>query len=101
MDVSPMTVTTVPLSSLALQLCAGGLVGAIAGYGYFTALWWNVLLIDRGATGRALLLLAARFVALTLTLFVLVRFGALALLAGAAGLLAARRLLVRRLGDPS
>jgi hypothetical protein len=96
-----MTVTIGPLSSLALQLCAGGVFGGIAGYGYFTALWWNVLLIDRGATGRALLLLAARFVALTLTLFVLARLGALALLAGAAGLLAARRVLVRRLGDPS
>jgi hypothetical protein len=101
MDVSPMTVTTLPLSALALQLCAGGLVGWIAGYGYFTALWWNVRLIDGGATGRALLLLAARIAALTLTLFVLVRFGALALLAGAAGLLAARRVLMRRLGDPS
>jgi F1F0 ATPase subunit 2 len=96
-----MILTTVPLLSLALQLCAGGLVGAIAGYVYFTALWWNVVLMDRGATGRALLLLATRIVALTLTLFVLVRFGALALLAGAAGLLAARRVLVRRLGGPS
>ncbi|MGE5388679.1 MAG: ATP synthase subunit I [Hyphomicrobiales bacterium] len=96
-----MTVDPVQLSMLALQLCAGGLVGAIAGYGYFTALWWNVRLIDRGATGRALLLLAARVAALTLTLFVLVRFGALALLAGAGGLLAARRVLVQRLGDPS
>ena len=47
-----MTVDPVQLSMLALQLCAGGLVGAIAGYGYFTALWWNVRLIDRGATGR-------------------------------------------------
>ncbi len=92
---------TVTLSWLALQLGAGGLIGAIAGYGYFTALWWNVLLIDRGATGRALLLMAARVAALTLTLFLLVRFGALALLAGAAGLFAARRVLVRRLGDPS
>ncbi|WP_442755400.1 ATP synthase subunit I [Methylocystis sp. JAN1] len=90
-----------PLSSLALQLCGGGLVGAIVGYGYFTALWWNVLLIDRGATARALLLLAARVTALVLTLFILVRVGALALLAGAAGLLAARRILVRRLGRPS
>jgi F1F0 ATPase subunit 2 len=94
-----MTVT-VPLS-LALQLGAGGLVGAIAGYCYFTALWWNVVLLDRGATGGALLLLAARVAALTLTLFVLVRFGALTLLAGAAGLLVARRVLVRRLGGPS
>ncbi len=92
---------TIPLSSFALQLCAGGLVGAIAGYGYFTALWWNVLLIDRGATGSALLLLAMRVALLTLTLFLLVRFGALTLLAGAAGLLVARRILVRRLGDPS
>ncbi|MGJ0508650.1 MAG: N-ATPase subunit AtpR [Methylocystis sp.] len=97
-----MTLTTTPLSTLALQVCGGGLAGAIAGYLYFTGLWWNVLLIDRGATGRAALLLVARVAALALTLFVLVRIGALALLAGAAGLLAARRVLMRRLGgDPS
>ncbi len=88
-------------TSVALQFCAGGMVGAVVGYGYFTALWWNVLLIDRGATGRALLLLAARIAALALTLYVLARLGALSLLAGAGGLLVARRVLVRRIGKTS
>jgi hypothetical protein len=87
-----------PLSSLALQACAGAVIGAVAGHGYFTALWWNVLLIDRGATARALLLFATRVALLVLTLFILVRIGALSLLAGAAGLLLARRRLLRRIG---
>jgi F1F0 ATPase subunit 2 len=90
-----------PLPSPALQLCVGALIGAAAGYGYFTALWWNVLLIDRGATTRALLLFAARVTLVVLVLFGLAKSGALALLAGAAGLLVARRLLIRRFGGPS
>lgn len=99
-----MTLPSMPLPmhgpvSLTLQLCIGAVVGAAVGYGYFSALWWNVLLIDRGATTRALFLFAARIALLALTLFGLVQIGALALLAGAAGLLAARRLLVKRLGD--
>jgi F1F0 ATPase subunit 2 len=89
------------LPLLVIKLCAAGLVGAVVGYGYFTALWWNVVLIDRGSTGRALLLLAARVAVLALTLLILVRFGALALLAGAGGLLAARHVLVRRIGKSS
>lgn len=88
-----------PVSSLVLQLCVGAVVGAAVGYGYFSALWWNVLLIDRGAATRALLLFAARIALLAATLFGLVHIGALALLAGAAGLLAARRLLIKRIGD--
>ncbi len=85
--------------SPALQLCAGAVIGAIVGYGYFSALWWNVLLIDRRAAARALLLFAARVTVLALTLFALVKLGALALLSGAGGLLAARRLLIKRIGD--
>jgi F1F0 ATPase subunit 2 len=94
-----MTLSLPSISSLALQLCAGGLVGAVVGYGYFAALWWNVSLIDRGETARALLLFAARVTLLAATLFALVKFGAVALLTGAAGLLAARRLLIKRIGD--
>jgi F1F0 ATPase subunit 2 len=102
MDVPSMNfMAAAPLSLLAIKLCASGIVGAIVGYGYFAALWWNVVLIDRGSTGRALLLLAARVAVLVLTLFILVRFGALALLAGAGGLLAARHVLVRRIGKSS
>ncbi|MBU6528336.1 hypothetical protein JMJ47_003045 [Methylocystis sp. MJC1] len=88
-----------PVISLTLQLCIGAVVGAAVGYGYFSALWWNVLLMDRGATAGALFLFAARLGLLALTLFGLVQIGALALLAGAAGLLAARRLLIKRIGD--
>ncbi|MGJ0394040.1 MAG: N-ATPase subunit AtpR [Methylocystis sp.] len=94
-----MTLSLSAPVSPALQLCAGALIGAVVGYGYFSALWWNVLLIDRGAVARALLLFATRIALLALTLFALVKFGALALLAGAGGLLVARRLLIKRIGD--
>lgn len=86
------------LSSLAMQCAAGGVAGAVLGYGYFRALWWNVELIDRGAKASAAALFAARFALLALALFLLARVGAPALLAAAAGLLAARRLALRRFG---
>jgi F1F0 ATPase subunit 2 len=102
MDVPTMNfMADAPWPLLVIKLCGAGFVGAIVGYCYFTALWWNVVLIDRGSTGRALFLLAARVAVLVLTLFILVRFGALALLGGAGGLLAARRVLVRRIGKSS
>lgn len=87
-----------PLPSLALQFVAGALAGAVLGYGYFKALWWNVALIDKGSTTMALLLFVARFTLLAVAFFILARFGALPLLAGAAGLLVVRRMAIRRLG---
>ncbi len=92
--------TLSPLPSLALQFSAGALAGALLGYAYFKALWWNVALIDKGSAATALLLFLARFTLLATAFFGLARFGALALLAGAAGLLAARRVALRRLGGP-
>ncbi len=86
------------LPSLALQSIAGAMAGVLLGFGYFKALWWNVTLLDRGETKSALLLFGARFVILAGAFFLLARLGALPLLAGAAGLLAARRALMRRLG---
>ena len=87
-----------PLPSLALQCATGALVGAALGYAYFRALWWNVTLFDKGATAAGLLLLATRFILLASAFYMLARFGAATLISAALGLLAARRVLVRRLG---
>lgn len=84
--------------SLALQALVGAGVGLAAGFAYFRALWWNVGLFERGATPKALALLLARFAALAGVFIGLAKYGALALLAGAGGLLVARKILVRRLG---
>ncbi len=95
MDVAPVTAD---LPSLAFQIALGAAAGAAAGYAYFTALRWNVDLFERGATPKAILLLASRF-ALLAALFVgLAKVGAPALLAAAIGLLVARRVTLRRLG---
>ena len=86
------------LPSFALQVALGAAVGAAAGFAYFTALRWNVDLFERGATPKALLVLVTRF-ALLAALFVgLAKLGAPALLSAALGLLAARRVTLRRLG---
>jgi hypothetical protein len=100
MDVPPMSAVFSHGALLAAvaQLGAGLVVGAVAGVCYFAALWRNVGLIDRGALGGALLLFAARFLLLAVVFFLLAKFSALALLAGAGGLLLARREMIRRLG---
>lgn len=84
--------------AIALQAALGAAVGLFAGFCYFAALWWNVGLFERGATPSALLLLLMRFGALAAVFAGLAKVGPFALLAGAGGLLAARRLLIRRLG---
>ncbi len=90
--------TEFSLPAAALQIGAGALAGGLAGALYFTALWWNVSLFEHGATPRALALLLLRFALLALVLIALAKLGALALLSGAAALLLARRLVIRRFG---
>ncbi|CAN2536023.1 hypothetical+protein [Methylocapsa aurea] len=90
-----MTVSAAPL---ALQLALGAGAGFGAGLAYFRALRWNVDLFERGVTPKAILLLITRFAALAAALAALAKIGALALLSGALGLLAARRIVLRRLG---
>ena len=86
------------LPSLALQVALGAAVGAAAGFAYFTALRWNVDLFERGATPGASLLLVTRFALLSALFVALAKLGAPALLAAALGLLAARRVTLRRFG---
>jgi N-ATPase, AtpR subunit len=59
---------------------------------------WNVALFERGATPKAIVLLMTRFAVLAAVFAGLAKLGAPALLAAAAGLLAARRAILRRLG---
>ena len=86
------------IPSLAFQIAVGAAAGAAAGFAYFTALRWNVDLFERGATPRAILLLVTRFALLSAFFVALAQLGAPALLAAALGLLAARRVTLRRLG---
>lgn len=95
MDVAPVSAT---LPSLALQIALGAAAGGAAGFAYFTALRWNVDLFERGAAPKALLLLVMRFGLLAALFVGLAKLGAAALLSAALGLLAARRVLLRRLG---
>jgi len=95
MDVAPVIAEAVPIL---IQLALGAGAGAAAGFAYFTALRWNVDLFERGATPKALFLLAARFAALATLFAGLAKIGAPALLSAALGLLAARRAVLRRLG---
>lgn len=98
MDV-PAMIDPAILQTIAVQAVVGFTVGVLAGLGYFLALWWNVGLFTRGGALEAIVVQIARFAALAAVFFALAKFGAFALLSGALGLLFARRLLLRRLGD--
>lgn len=93
---------TVPALSPWAAAGLGLAVGLIAGGAYFASLWWNTQLYLAG--GRALLAVLVqmlRFTVLLVALAGLALFGAMALLMGAAGLLLARALVLRRLGRQS
>lgn len=76
----------------------GLLVGALLGVVHFGSLWWNTRLYTTGGAVAALAIQLGRFAVLALVLAGLALLGALPLLAGAAGLMIARQLVVRRLG---
>jgi hypothetical protein len=79
---------------LMLWFAAGCGLGAL----YFAMLWWNVRLLAGGAKpGMAALLGGARFAGLGLALFLASHAGGLPLLCMAAGVLAGRAVVVRRL----
>jgi F1F0 ATPase subunit 2 len=97
MDAQAMTAFHLSAHDLAFAaawLAAGLVIGAI----HFLSLRWNVRML---AADRSMLLAAAvqfgRFVALGILLAVIARtFGAFPLLAGVAGIVTARTLIVRR-----
>jgi len=91
---TPFHLTPHDLAFVLGWLATGGAIGVI----YFLSLRWNVRML---AASRALLPVVAvqlgRFVAIALALALVARsFGALALLATALGLVAARTVIVRR-----
>ncbi len=77
-------------------LIAAFAVGAGLGAAHFGSLWWSVVLIREGRTGLGLAAQALRFVVLAAALALIARQGAGPFLAAAAGVLAARALLMRR-----
>jgi hypothetical protein len=85
-----------PHLDAALQVAFGLPLGMAAGWIYFSTLHWSVRWLTSGAAGRAIGLQAARLGGLGLIFFGLAKLGPWILLAGTAGLLAARFVLVRR-----
>lgn len=90
-----------PLPPLATQLVIGLTLGMVAGAWHFLSLRWNWPLFATGKTAAALALQLARIALTCAVLLVLARIGALALLAGMAGVLLARRIALRRYGAVS
>ncbi|MFO7544086.1 MAG: ATP synthase subunit I [Trueperaceae bacterium] len=86
----------VSLGPIALGFAAGATIGA----SYFLGLWWTVRRATRSARPTPLLLASfvVRLALAVAVLLVIVRLGALALVAALLGFLAARVLLTRTLG---
>ncbi|MCW2305909.1 ATP synthase subunit I [Rhodobium gokarnense] len=91
-----MTAGILPLLlHFALGLAAGFAVGLL----HFRLLWWNTqMLLGSGSAVAAIAVVVLRFAVLIGAFVLLAQFGALALLAGAVGVLAARQVAVRRYG---
>jgi F1F0 ATPase subunit 2 len=86
MDASAMT------GALMIALAAGAVVGAA----HLASLWWSVVLLRDGRSILGYSVQALRFVVLALALALIARQGALPLIAAAAGVLAARALMMGR-----
>ena len=98
MDERTMTaLTPLPLIVL-LPVCFLG--GLFIGWGYFRALRETAnLIVGGGKPLRAIVLTLARISLLTTGFFIAVLAGGLALLAALAGVLCAKWILLRRMGD--
>ncbi|MGB8423443.1 ATP synthase subunit I [Paraburkholderia sp.] len=88
---------TSPLPLIA-QLSMGLALGTLAGAWHFMSLRWNWPLFAEGRAAAALALQLARFALTGALLFLLAHVGALALLAGMAGFLLARAIVMWRHG---
>ncbi|MFM0593672.1 MULTISPECIES: N-ATPase subunit AtpR [Paraburkholderia] len=89
------------LPSIAAQLAMGLALGTLAGAWHFMSLRWNWPLFAQGRAATALVLQLSRFAVTGALLLLLAHAGALALLAGMAGILLARTIAVRRAGAVS
>ena len=92
------------MTAATLHLAAYAAVGLIAGFAvgvpYFASLWWSTRLFVTGSAGRAVVLQLGRIGMALAVLILLARLSFIALLSGALGFLAARALLLTRLGEP-
>ena len=77
------------------QIAAGLVVGASAGAAYFGTLFLNARSYARHAIGVAIALQTVRFGMLGAVLYGLARIGPAALLAGCAGIVIARHVVIR------
>jgi len=82
-------------------LIAVVVAGAGLGAAHFGSLWWSVVLIRGGRVGLGVAVQSLRFIVLAAALVVIARLGAGPLIAAAAGLVAARALLLRRTRRPA
>ncbi|RXV66405.1 hypothetical protein C6W92_04360 [Roseovarius sp. A46] len=98
MDERAMTdLTTLPLFVL-LPVCFLG--GLFVGYGYFRALRETAkIIVNGGEPLRAIALTVGRVSLLATGFFMAVLLGGLALLAAFAGVLCAKWIMLRRMGD--
>jgi len=83
---------------IAIAAATGLIAGFVAGLSHFASLAWNVRLFVDGSTGKAVALQLARLALTVVVMTLLVQLGPFALLAGAAGFVAARAGLAPRLG---
>ena len=93
MDWTAMILEAPPhLASVVIWLCAGGALGAV----YFVSLRWNVALFTQGRLIAPIALQMLRFAVVTAALgSIALGFGAMPLLSAAAGLIAARVVMLR------
>ncbi|VWD18515.1 hypothetical protein BCO18430_05135 [Burkholderia contaminans] len=93
----------VPIQTLSipLQAAAGGMTGGIVGLAYFASLLANVRCYVRDTIGIAIAVHVVRFGTLALVLFGLAHMGTVALLSDLAGIMLARRVMIRLPGGSS
>ncbi|TGP40034.1 hypothetical protein EN871_30175 [bacterium M00.F.Ca.ET.228.01.1.1] len=93
--INTLNTLIVPLPSLVIQSAVGLAAGLAAGAWHFLSLKWNWPLFSAGKFAAALGLQCARIALTCALLLLLARMGMPALLAGMAGVLVARRIVVQ------
>jgi uncharacterized membrane protein YesL len=91
----------IPTLSTLLQTAAGCIAGCVIGFAYFASLLANVRWYVRDAISIAIIVHLVRFGTLALVLFGLAQIGYVPLLSGLAGIMLARRVMIRLPGGSS
>lgn len=87
--------------SVPVQTAAGCITGGAVGLAYFASLLANVRWYARDAISIAIIVHLVRFATIALVLFGLAQIGYIALLSGLAGIMLARRVMIRLPGGSS